>query len=126
MTKEKTITELYEFLQEHMVTKKEFAGVESRLGGVESRIGKVESRLGKVESRLGKVESRLDTIESTMLTKDYLEEKMNDLRGDLVLITRKEDEKLFKLIGLLKEKEILNNHEVGELSQMKPFPKLTS
>jgi len=35
-----------------------------------------------------------------VVTKDYLDEKMSDLRGDLVVMTRKEDTKLKTLVGV--------------------------
>lgn len=41
-----------------------------------------------------RVDERFDKIENTMVTKDFLEDKLADLRGDLVVLTRKEDRKL--------------------------------
>ena len=47
------------------------------------------------------VDKRLNTIESTMVTKDYLDEKLADLRGDLTILIRKEDTKLKTLVEVL-------------------------
>jgi len=44
-------------------------------------------------------------VEATMVTKDYLDDKLSDLRGDLVVLMRKEDKKL-------------------QLFSLEPFPQL--
>ncbi|MBU1167077.1 hypothetical protein KKC60_01560, partial [Patescibacteria group bacterium] len=87
--------ELIRFLQDHMVTKKD----------------------------LEKTESKVGTIESTMVTKDFLEEKIADLRGDFVLLSRKGNDKLFCLIEILGQKKVLNKSEITRLEELKPFPK---
>ena len=35
-----------------------------------------------------KTDERFSKIEATMVTKDYLDDKLSDLRGDLVVLTR--------------------------------------
>lgn len=62
-------------------------------------------------------------LQTTVATKDYLDEKLADLRGDLVVLTRKEDNKLIKLVELLKGKKILSEAETKDLFKMEPFPK---
>lgn len=57
--------------------------------------------------------------------KDYIDEKLADLHGDIVVLMRKEDYKVLHLIKLLKEKKILEDKEVKELIKMEPFPKMT-
>ena len=72
---------------------------------------RVEGRLDRIEGGQGKMEARLDKIEATMVTKDYLDEKLNeklfDLRGDLVVLMRKEDAKLKELVDILHKKRVL-------------------
>lgn len=93
MAEEKTITELYDFLQGHMVIKEE-------------------------------LDQKLEQLENRLVTKDYLDRKFSDFRGDLVVLTRKEDHKVARLIEILKDKKILEEEEVKELFSMEPFPKL--
>lgn len=59
-----------------------------------------------------------------MVTKDYLDDKMADLRGDLVVLTRKEDTKLRALVDILKEKSVLNIEEAKKILGMEPFAQL--
>jgi len=57
-----------------------------------------------------------------MVTKDYLDTKLADLRGDLVVMMRKEDNKLKALVEILKEKKVINNEEVEKIMHLEPFP----
>ena len=56
---------------------------------------------------------------------DGMDEKLADLRGDLVILTRKEDNKLKFLIGLLAKKKVLNEDDVKTLTNMEPFAQLS-
>ncbi|MCG2695784.1 hypothetical protein L6248_02535 [Candidatus Parcubacteria bacterium] len=71
-----------------------------------------------------KVESRLGKVESNMVTKDYLDDKLADLRGDLVVLTRKEDTKVKKLIQILNKRNLISDDEVKEALFMEPFAQL--
>ncbi len=55
------------------------------------------------------------------VTKDYLDEKLADLRGDLVVMMRKEDNKLKILVGVLAEKKVLDNSDVKRIYSLEPF-----
>ena len=61
---------------------------------VSERFDKVDGRFDKVEGRVDKVESGLNAVKTGMVTKDYLDEKLLALKGDLTIMTRKEDVKL--------------------------------
>lgn len=67
------------------------------------------------------IDKRLTRVEATMVTKDYLDEKMMDLRGDLVVMTRKEDVKLKALVGVLHGKKVISNTDVKKIYSMEPF-----
>lgn len=92
------------------------------IAGFEGRLDKVEGRLGKVEDKIDKVEVRLTKIEANMVTKDYLDEKLLDLKGDLTLLLRKEDRKLGALLQRLRDKQVLSEAEVREILALEPFP----
>jgi hypothetical protein len=85
---------------------------------------KMNERFDKVQGRLDKVEGRLDKVEATMVTKDYLDDKLSDLRGDLVVLMRKEDNKLKTLIDILKVKRIISADDEKRILSMEPFPEL--
>lgn len=97
--------------------------METRMSGVESKLSGVETRLSGVESRLGTVEKRLDSVEGDMVTKSYLDEKLFDLKGDLITLTRKEDAKLIKLVDILESKNVISHDDAGKVLAMEPFPR---
>lgn len=85
---------------------------------------KVDERFDKVDERFDGLEGRVGRIESGMVTKDYLDEKLADLRGDFVVLTRKEDSKMLKLVEILKRRAIITEAEEKEILSMEPFAKL--
>jgi len=85
---------------------------------------RVDERFDKVDKRFDNLEGRVGKIEATMVTKDYLDEKLADLRGDLVVLMRKEDTKVGKLIEILKRRKVITEIEVKEILSMEPFAKL--
>ena len=78
----------------------------------------------RVEERFEKLETKVTKIEATMVTKDYLDEKLADLRGDLVLLTRKEDTKLKTLVATLEEKKVIDKKDRTKIVTMEPFAEL--
>ncbi|NQU99316.1 MAG: hypothetical protein HQ538_01135 [Parcubacteria group bacterium] len=99
MAKEKTITELYDFLQKHMVTKDE------------------------LNEKLETMASKEDLKKMELDLKDHVDEKLGELKGDLVILTKKEDKKLLFLVKILKDKNIIDDKDVKALLNMEPFPR---
>ena len=56
-----------------------------------------------------------------MVTKNYLDDKLADLRGDLVVLVRKEDRKVIKLVEILRTKNVLVDKDVSEILKLEPF-----
>ena len=79
-----------------------------------------------VDKRFEQVDKRFDKIEGEMVTKEYLDEKLADLRGDMVVLMRKGDRKLTHLVKILKNKQVLDQEEAEELLTMEPFPHFES
>jgi len=91
---------------------------------VDERFDKVDERFDKVDERFDRLEGKVGKIEATMVTKDYLDDKLADLRGDLVVLMRKEDTKMIKLIEILKRRAVITEAEEKEILSMEPFAKL--
>jgi hypothetical protein len=85
----------------------------------------VDEKFNKIDERFDKVEGEICKIRATMVTKDYLDDKMVDLRGDLVVLMRKEDTKVGKLIEVLKRHKIISEAETNEILSMEPFAKIS-
>lgn len=86
----------------------------------------------RVDENFKKIDERFEKIENTMsgmVTKTYLEDKLNEkfggLRADLVILTRKEDNKLGATVSLLGEKHVFTGEETKNILAMEPFPKVS-
>ena len=104
-----TTDEIMDFLKENMVTKKEseqFATKED----LKRFVSKEELR-----TEIGKLRSDIT---------DLFDRKLNDFRGDSVLLTRKEDAKLLAVVGKLEQKDVFTAEDAKEIQKMEPFPKL--
>jgi len=82
----------------------------------------VDARLDKVDARLDKVDARLGKVESQMVTKSYLDDKMAELEGGVIVRQRKEDKKVNLLIELLQSKSVLAETDVKQLKEIQVFP----
>lgn len=86
----------------------------------------INPQFDEVRGRLDGVENRLSRVESQMVTKSYLDDKMAELEGGLVVKLRKEDIKMNRLIEIMKKKSLLSKSEVKELNEFKIFPKISN
>lgn len=92
---------------------------------MDRRFEGIETRLDNVETKLSTVESRLTRVEATMVTKDYLDDKLADTKGDLVVMMRKEDQKVTALVELLIAKNVIGREDAKAVLGMQPFPQMT-
>ncbi|MEK7481200.1 MAG: hypothetical protein AAB633_00440 [Patescibacteria group bacterium] len=84
---------------------------------------KVDERFNKVDERFDALEGRVTRIEATMVTKSYLDDKLADLKGSLIVTLRKEDEKVDLLIDLLYRRNMLKDDDVRVLHDIAVFPR---
>ena len=105
-----TILEIVTFVKDNAVTKDEFNGLKGDFNDFKGEFKDLKSKVVK--------------IESLMVTKDYLDEKMADLRGDLVVMMRKEDTKLKALVEILKHKQLISDKDVKQIMTMEPFAQI--
>ncbi len=70
-----------------------------------------------------KLEEKLNEKLAPLPTKSYIDEKFADLEGDLIVKLRKEDQKVNRLLELLKQKDVLTESEIQELATFQIFPK---
>jgi len=100
--------------------------IKVQIGSIETRVGSIETRVGSIETRVGSIETRVGSIETRMVTKDYLDDKLADLRGDLVVLMRKEDVKFEALLKTLLKREVLSIDEINNILALEPFPRKIS
>ncbi|MDO8583884.1 MAG: hypothetical protein Q7R83_01765 [bacterium] len=83
----------------------------------------VDGRFSNLEQDAGLLKSEVAGIKSTMVTKDYLDEKLGDLRGELVSLARKQNVKFEVLVDGLVEQGSLKKTVAQKVLAMEPFPK---
>jgi len=99
-----------------------FDAIDRRFDGVDQRFLAIDQRFVSADKRVDGLESRLGRIEATMVTKSYLDGKRGDLKGDMVALVRKEDQKMNRLIGILAEKTVVTPTEAKDVLSFRPFP----
>ena len=62
-------------------------------------------------------------MRAVMVTKDYLDNKLADLRGDLVALARKGNTKFGALIEELVDNKQMDQKVAAKLLAMEPFPR---
>ncbi len=112
------IYEVVTFIKDNAVARDEF---KTEISGIKTEISGIKTEISGIKGEISGIKGEISGIKATMVTKDYLDEKMSDLRGDLVVLMRKEDTKLKTLVGVLKEKEVLNGNDVKRIYSMEPF-----
>jgi len=112
------IYEMVSFIKNNAVTKTEF---NERLKETHEMVSFIKDN-AVTKTEFNELKGRVGRIESNMVTKDYLDKKMADLRGDLVSLVRKEDNKVGAVVNLLNKKKVFEDEETDEIKRMEPFP----
>jgi len=93
-------------------------------GKTEKRFGGLENRMGGFEDKMYRLEEIVGEIKTDMLTKDYIDEKMFDWRGDIMSVIKKEDNKLRELANILKKKGAISKIDFEHVFSMDPFSQI--
>lgn len=83
----------------------------------------VDRRFERLESDVSTLKSDMTSVKSQMVTKDYLDRRIANLRGELVVLTRKENVKLSTLVEELVTEGSLARKTADFILAMEPFAK---
>jgi len=83
---------------------------------------KISDVLEAISDFSTKNDQRLTRIESQMVTKEYLDDKLINLKADLTVVMRKEDHKLEALTRLLAAKNVISENDAKSILALEPFP----
>jgi hypothetical protein len=106
---------------------------ESTIGEVNKAVGELSEKVDSVleaigefssknDERLNRIESDIVSIKSQMVTKDYLDDKLINLKADLTVLVHKEDNKLGVLAKGLASKKVITDADAKSILSMEPFP----
>ncbi|MBI4599006.1 hypothetical protein HY734_02310 [Candidatus Uhrbacteria bacterium] len=95
----------------------------------------VDKRFEKIESEITSMKSEITSIKSVMVTKDELKHELakaieplatkkdlEDMRGDIVMLIRKEDDKVVAVVDCLKQQQVISGSDANRILSMQPFP----
>lgn len=84
---------------------------------VDEKVDGVEKKLDGVKAELSE---KINTVKLELM--DYVGDKITDLRGDIILLLRKEDRRFFHLIKILHGKQVLDDEDIKIIEELKIFP----
>lgn len=100
-----------------------FESNDKRFDSIDRRFEKIDLRFDKLEKRASNLEVNVIDITANMVTKDYLDEKLSSLKGELVDLIRKGNDKLNKFVNITHSHKLITNGDADEILSMEPFPK---
>src|SRR3989339_702421 len=103
---------------------KDQAASHADIDRMDGRIDSLDTKVGSLDVKIGSLDGKVDSLAVKMVTKEYLDDKLADLRGDLVVLTRKEDVKVRTLVEIMKKKQLLSAEEANIILALEPFPQL--
>ena len=98
--------------------------IEKRFDGNDKRFEGIDKRFEGIDKRFEGIEREIGTIKAMMVTKDYLDDKLCDLRDDFTLLMFKEDAKLKSLVTTLHRRKVIPLQEKKRLFTMEPFAQI--
>ncbi|KKR98866.1 MAG: hypothetical protein UU49_C0014G0017 [Candidatus Magasanikbacteria bacterium GW2011_GWC2_41_17] len=107
---EVSTSEIMDFLVKHMVIKEEF---DEKMEKIDERFKKIDERFDSLKQEMNK--QKLDIL-------DAVDNKLAHLKGDLVILMRKEDKKVVALVEILKENKVIASENAKTVLAMEPFP----
>ncbi|MDP2630645.1 MAG: hypothetical protein Q8P56_04510 [Candidatus Uhrbacteria bacterium] len=92
-----------------------------RFDGVEKEIGGLKTDVGSLKSDVSSLKSDVAYLKSQMVTKEYLDEKLANLWGNVIVLFRKEDKRVSGVVSMLAKKEVFSTTDVRQLDALRPL-----
>jgi hypothetical protein len=88
---------------------------------VDERFTGLEKDVAGLKTNVAGLKTDVATIKATMVTKEYLDDKLSDLRGDLVALVRKGDRKLAAVVDELVKRQVFDEDTARRIFELEPF-----
>lgn len=99
--------------------------IDERFSQVDGRLSHLENDVTELKGDVTELKGDVGLVRTAMVTKNYLDDKLADLRGDLVVLMRKEDKKVQSLVELLHSKKVISEEEAKRILSMDLFPQVS-
>jgi len=122
METETTHKEIFSAIQEVLETVNTFAThVDSDLFVIKERLDKIDSKVETLDKRVVTLDKDVNHIKNTMVTKDYLDDKLADQKGEIVELIRAEDHKVVMLVEELQHTKVVSAPAAKKILGLKTF-----
>jgi uncharacterized coiled-coil protein SlyX len=98
-----------------------FMAIQQDISNLGERVGGLENKVASMDDRLTKVEK---TLATQVVTKDYLDEKLNSFISKYLEPAKTVNSKVDILVNKLSRRKVLPTADVVEVLSIQPFPKI--
>jgi hypothetical protein len=110
MKKEPTNQDILDVLQSFAGSVDDrFAKIDKKFEQIDKRFEQIDASFEQIDSRFVQIDKRFDRIEATMVTKEYLDDKLFEVRGEIVNLGRKQDRKMEIVVSELVKRKIFDD-----------------
>jgi archaellum component FlaC len=122
MNEEPTIRDVLDAMQTFSSSVDErFTGLEKDVAGLKTNVAGLKTDVAGLKTDVAGLKTDVATIKATMVTKEYLDDKLSDLRGDLVALVRKGDRKLAAVVDELVKRQVFDEDTARRIFELEPF-----
>lgn len=100
----------------------QFSDIKTEIKGIKSEMGIIKSEMTLMKTDFGEMKKDMGVMNSGMATKDYIDKKFNNLKGDNVELIRKEDAKVDQVVTELDDHRVLPKESIASIKQFHVFP----
>ena len=94
------------------------------IGGIKTEIGEIligmQAFSTRMDNKFFTMEDKIDEIQLTMVTKNHLDYRFADLRGEMLYNDKSLNQKTLALTSKLKDKNIFSAKEAQTINEMEP------
>jgi predicted nucleic acid-binding Zn-ribbon protein len=98
-----------------------FTEVKQDIKDIKKRVTNLETKVSSIETRVGSLETDTKSIRSQMVTKSYLDDKLSDLHGETIKLTKQTNNKVVSLANHLHNEESLSTNSLKQVIALPPF-----
>uniref|UniRef100_A0A7C4M028 Uncharacterized protein n=1 Tax=candidate division CPR3 bacterium TaxID=2268181 RepID=A0A7C4M028_UNCC3 len=103
---------------------KGFKGVDEKFVKIEDDIIGIKTDVSELRNDVSELKINLQNVRSEIATKDFVTKKIADLKGDLILPLKKENEKLDLAVDKLGDKKVFDSSDIEEVKKVEVFLKV--
>ncbi len=100
----------------------QFSDIKTDINGIKTEMGVMKADITEMRTGMGEMKKDMGVMNSGMATKDYIDRKFNNLKGDNVELIRKEDAKVDQVVTELDGHRILPKESIAAIKHFHVFP----